>query len=86
VPEEATLDAFAGEADASTTDADEATAGAEDEGGRHAGEAEDSGSLEAAPVTSSWTGADGACSSCGEPAGRLWADGGERVCSGCKQW
>lgn len=37
-------------------------------------------------VTSSWRGDDGSCSACGEPAGRLWQDGDQRVCTACKPW
>jgi hypothetical protein len=42
-------------------------------------------SVEPLAVTSSWSG-DGECSACGESATRLWRDGGERVCTGCKSW
>lgn len=37
-------------------------------------------------VTSSWCSDDGSCSACGEPVGRLWQSGDQRVCTACKPW
>lgn len=39
----------------------------------------------AVAVTSTWTDAT-ACAACGESVPRLWQDGDERVCAGCKSW
>lgn len=77
VPEEATLDAFAGD----SGDNDDSDGPRED--GPSDGADED---VVLAAVTSSWAADGGACASCGEPAGRLWEDGGERVCTACKPW
>lgn len=37
-------------------------------------------------ITASWSPGTRACAGCGEAAGWLWAEGGERVCRDCKDW
>ncbi|MXR22519.1 DUF7573 domain-containing protein [Halobacterium bonnevillei] len=99
--EEATLDAFvpddgnaASDADATegsgegrdAASASPATATESPDSARDTGPDASGGAVERAAVTSSWLGDGGTCSACGEPAGRLWVDGGVRVCTTCKPW
>lgn len=101
VTEEATLDTFVPDDGSATADADATEAAGEAQDAARASpdtatESPDSasdserdasgGPVERAAVTSSWLGDGGTCSACGEPAGRLWADDGVRVCTTCKPW
>ncbi|MFB6268505.1 MAG: hypothetical protein ABEH83_01075 [Halobacterium sp.] len=88
MPEEATLDAFAAEAGDDSAEDDGSAAGASEAatGSDESVDGDSDDVVALAPVTSSWAGDGLECASCGEAAGRLWEEAGERVCTACKPW
>ncbi|OYR38049.1 hypothetical protein DJ82_14030 [Halorubrum sp. Ib24] len=78
MPEDRSLDEFAGDADGEPSDG-----GTEREADADAAE-----SIDADPATSTatWTTDGGACDRCGESVARRWLDDGALVCTACKEW
>ena len=99
MPEDRSLDEFAGDADGEPSDdgnerevdADAGPSGGDDERGVDAaGEVTTDATevVDADPATSTatWTTDGGACDRCGESVARRWLDDGALVCTACKEW
>ena len=94
MPEDRSLDEFAGEGsgDAEKPAADEEFNESED--GRATGEDghDDAERLDDDPTdgtatsTSAWTAAGAGCQRCGARVSRRWRDDGDLVCAECKEW
>ena len=80
------LDDFA----SSGTDGSETEAEADPDGSETEAEADPSESdptvVDLAESTSTWTAEGAACERCGVTVTRRWHDGGDVVCSECKEW
>ena len=86
------LDDFAGDGDAESSEPDESNeapggvSGVQSpEDGEHA-ESQSVHTPEPAKTTARFSGEGVACETCGETVSRLWTDDGQFVCRSCKEW
>ncbi|WP_144798124.1 DUF7573 domain-containing protein [Halorubrum depositum] len=99
MPEDRSLDEFAGGADEGAVDAVDTDEGAgavdavdtdEERGAADADEKETTDGLtahaEPATPTATWTTGGAACDRCGDSVARRWVDDGALVCAACKEW
>ncbi|WP_435097489.1 DUF7573 domain-containing protein [Halorubrum sp. N11] len=80
MPEDRSLDEFAGSSGDSETDADSADV---DSAGADVTDIE---ADDPTPSTATWTAGGADCERCGDRVERRWLDDGDRVCPGCKSW
>lgn len=98
MPEDRSLDEFAGGADegegaADAVDTDEEAGAVDTDEERGAADADERGTTdgptadaEPATPTATWTTGGAACDRCGDSVARRWVDDGALVCAACKEW